>query len=455
MKTLLKAALFAAALAGAGSAFAAEPSGAAVDGRWDAVLTRNGVDIPFRLDIKGEGPSLQGVFYNGFQPYDGTTSASYKDGQLTLNVQHYLTTINAKLDGGQLAGTAVAQNRESSADYSFRAVRHVDAPAGAAHAPQIAGSWVIPLAVPSSKGEKAFRFVVEQRGDEVAAAILRIDGDTGSYSGTFKDGQWVLSHFDGGRPGVIVVKPNADGTLDVRQQSDRAPAAVTKASAKSDDYSPAATAPADGRYAPTLTAYRVKVAEAEKLPAPEDFVKHTTARDPNERFTFNFPDASGKLISSDDPRFKGKVVLAIVTGTWCPNCHDEAQYLVELDKKYRDKGLAIVALDFEEAEQQNGLQRAKAFIDKYGVKYTYLYPGTPAQMWEKVPQLQHLDTWPATVFIGRDGKVAAVHSGFASPSTGEFHAELRQEFTARIEQLLAQPATTAVASASAGAGKSE
>src|ERR1700761_6243875 len=231
MKTLLKAALFAIALAGAGQALATEPQGAAVDGRWDAVLTRNGVDVPFRLDIKGDGPTLQGVFYNGFQPYDGTTSASFKDGQLTLKVEHYLTTISAHLDGGQLTGTAVAQNRESSADYSFHAVRHVDAAqdatGGAAHAPQIAGSWVIPLAVPSSKGEKAFRLIVDQRGDEVAAAILRIDGDTGAYSGTFKDGQWVLSHFDGGRPGVIVVKPNADGTLEVRQQGERA--AVVKA----------------------------------------------------------------------------------------------------------------------------------------------------------------------------------------------------------------------------------
>jgi hypothetical protein len=55
-----------------------------------------------------------------------------------------------------------------------------------------------------------------------------------------------------------------------------------------------------------------------------------------------------------------------------------------------------------------------------------------------VPQLNHLDTWPATVFIGRDGKVAAVHSGFASPASGEFHEQLKQEFTARIEKLLAQ-----------------
>lgn len=64
------------------------------------------------------------------------------------------------------------------------------------------------------------------------------------------------------------------------------------------------------------------------------------------------------------------MVLAIVTGTWCPNCHDEAQYLVQLDKKYRDKGVAIVALDFEEPDQLGNLEREHAFVKQYGVKYT-------------------------------------------------------------------------------------
>ena len=122
---------------------------------------------------------------------------------------------------------------------------------------------------------------------------------------------------------------------------------------------------------------------------------------------------------------------------------------MQLDKKYRDKGLAIVALDFEEPEQQNGLERAKAFVKQYGVKYTYLFAGAPAEMWEKVPQLNHLDTWPATVFLGRDGKVKAVHSGFASPASAEFHDQLKKDFATRIEALLAQKAPTKAADAAA------
>ncbi len=436
MKTLIHIAALTSVLLSGSAVLAADTSSDArtIDGRWDAVLTRNGTEIPFRLDIKGSGPDLEGVFYDGFKPYDGTTSASFKDGKLVLNIEHYLTTINATLVDGKLSGTVAAQNREVSAAYGFRAVRHVDTTAATTDAPAVAGTWVIPLESPSSKGEKAFRLVVQQQGAEVAASILRIDGDTGSYSGSYKDGKWVLSHFDGGRPGVITVTPVADGTLKVEQQTSRP--SVQAASLANNAYGNDATP--DGRYATALTAYRPEVALAKGLPAPDDFLTHTTARDPNETFTFNFRDLNGKQVSNEDPQFKNKVVLAIVTGTWCPNCHDEAQYLVQLDKKYRDKGLAIVALDFEEPEQQGTQQRERAFIKKYGVKYAYLQAGAPAEMWEKVPQLNHLDTWPATVFIGRDGKVKAVHSGFASPASGEFNTQLKEEFTSRIEQLLAQ-----------------
>ncbi|HTE39546.1 MAG TPA: TlpA disulfide reductase family protein [Steroidobacteraceae bacterium] len=410
-----------------------------VEGRWDAQLVRNENVIPFRLDISGAGPTLKGTLYDGFRPNENTTSATFKDGKLVLNIEHYLTTITATFENGKLVGNVVAQTRENRAEYGFVATRHAEPAASTANAPSIAGSWEIPLDAPTSKGEKAFRFIVEQKGAEVAASILRVDGDTGAYSGTYADGKWVLSHFDGSRPGVIVVTPAKDGTLEVVQAGERARTATAKAQSGGKKYGESAP---DGRYVPTLTAYRPDVARAKGFPEPANYLTHTTARDPNEQFTFQFPDVDGKLISSNDPQFKGKVVLAIVTGTWCPNCHDEAQYLVELDKKYRDQGLAIVALNFEEPEQQDSLTRVKAFVKQYGVTYPYLIAGAPAEMWEKVPQLVNLNTWPATVFVGRDGTVNAVHSGFASPASGEFHAQLKKEFTARIEKLLAENAKT-------------
>jgi thiol-disulfide isomerase/thioredoxin len=256
--------------------------------------------------------------------------------------------------------------------------------------------------------------IVKQSGRDVSAAILRVDGDTGALTGSYENGTFVLSHFDGSRPALMEIAAANDGTLDIRQSGSSR----------------------DG----TLTVYRPDVARAKGLPEPANYTAHTTMRDPNEQFTFNLPDVNGRLLSNDDPRFKGKVVLAIVTGTWCPNCHDEAQYLVQLYKKYRDKGLEIVALDFEEPEQQDDLARVRAFVKQYGVEYTYLIAGAPAEMGEKVPQAVNLNTWPATFFVGRDGRVKLIHAGFAAPASGEFNDQLRREFTSTIERLLADPA---------------
>jgi thiol-disulfide isomerase/thioredoxin len=197
-----------------------------------------------------------------------------------------------------------------------------------------------------------------------------------------------------------------------------------------------------------LIAYRPEVARAKGLPEPSNYLTHTTPRDANEVFAYKMPDVNGKILSNDDPKFKGKVVLAIVTGTWCPNCHDEAQYLVQLYKKYRDQGLEIVALDFEEPEQQDDLARVHAFTKQYGVEYTYLIGGAPAEMWEKVPQLVNLNTWPATVFIRRDGRVDHIHAGFAARASGEFNDQLKKEFTSTIERLLAENSKALSASVS-------
>jgi thiol-disulfide isomerase/thioredoxin len=451
-------------------------SAEAVDGRWDASLTSRGEVIPFRLDIAGSGPTLKGIFFDGKRPNDGTSSATFEDNKLVLRLDQYETIITATLQDGKLVGnvtltsdlfskkaapkTADAGASTSEADRlkkiefqgnpfaisAFQAVRHVDTPEVAqADVPKINGSWIIPLSRPSAKGENAFRFIVEQDGAYVEASILRVDGDTGAYSGTYKDGKWVLSHYDGGRPGVIEVSVAKDGSLEIVQEGGLANREGSKPAAGGD----VAGVKTSGRYDYKLIAYRPDVEQAKGLPQPDDYATHTGIRNPNEVFKFKFPDDQGRLVSNEDARFKGKVVIAMVTGTWCPNCHDEAQYLVQLYKKYHDKGLEIVALDFEEPSQQKTLTREKAFIKHYGVQYPYLIAGNVPEVWEKVPQFINLNSWPTIIFVGRDGKVKATHTGFASPASGEFYSQLKEEFESTVEKLLSQKASQDVADSNA------
>ncbi len=395
-----------------------------LDGRWDASITqKGGTVIPFRLDISGSGDHLVGTLHNGAADSETTTSASFQNGVLTLQFEHYLTNIQATVKDGELDGKLLVVRRsainitpgrlsEAPGDVAtaFHAKRYVAPSAEAvAKVPNIDGVWEMPHESP--KGEKSWRLIVQQSGADIETTVLRVDGDTGGLTGSWHDGKFVASHFDGARPGLIELTPQADGTLSVNLRAE----------------------PRNE----VLTAYRPEVARAKGLPEPANYLTHTSVRNPDEVFTYSFRDVDGKVESNEDSKFKGKVVLAIVTGTWCPNCHDEAKYLVQLYKQYHAKGLEIVALDFEEADQQESLTRVKAFIKQYKVPYTYLIAGTPDEMWDKVPQAVNLNTWPATLFIGRDGKVKATYSGFASAASGVYGKELKDDFTGIIDRLLA------------------
>ena len=389
-----------------------------LDGVWDAVVRYNDVDLPFRIELNGDGAGFAGSYLNGDVKVS-STSGKLEGSSFHLNFDHYLTQLDGTLKDGKIEGKF--QNTSSRGGdvraSAFRAERVKPEAGATAAAPNIDGLWELP--VDSPKGEKSWRFIVHQKGNEVSASILRVDGDTGALHGRYRDGKFVLAHFSGVRPLRVEITPKPDGTLQVAQF---------------------------GRpgIARDLVGYRPEVARAKGLPEPADFSKHTTVADPTKPFRFKFPDLAGNTVSSDDARFKDKVIVAVVTGTWCPNCHDEAQYLVKLHEKYRDRGLEVVALDFEEiAEQESGYKRARAFIEKYGVKYPYLLGGDPVEMWVQIPQAVNLNSWPTTFFIGRDGLVKRVHSGFASPASGEFHRQAVEQFDETVRGLLAEPTKTA------------
>jgi thiol-disulfide isomerase/thioredoxin len=383
----------------------------ALAGLWDAAVVVNGLEIPFRFEIAGAGNAVSGAFFNGDEKV-ASTGGSFENGTLRLNFDHYATQVEAALVNGRLSGV---YNR-ATGFYPFYATRFTPSPAFPNEVPQIGGLWTIGN-VTSNKGEGAWRFIVRQSGAEVTAAILRVDGDTGALAGTYRNGKFVVSHFSGARPLLLELTPKADGSLEiVRNRTDR------------------------------MIAVKDAEAKLKGIPEPTDPSRHSSVKNPTEPFAFSFPDITGKVISNRDERFRGKVVIVGIGGSWCPNCHDEAPFLSELYTKYKDRGLEIVELSFEEdAQKAKGYPRLKAFNQRYGVNYTVLLAGDQADVAEKVPQIHNLNSFPTTIFIGRDGLVRGVHAGFAGAVSGAFHETAKEEITATVERLLAEAARTSAA----------
>jgi hypothetical protein len=73
-----------------------------------------------------------------------------------------------------------------------------------------------------------------------------------------------------------------------------------------------------------------------------------------------------------------------------------------------------------------------------------LLAGEPSELNAKLPGAVNLNAWPTTFFIGRDGKVRAIHTGFAGKASGELHDEMDREINETLRQLLSEN-TTALA----------
>ncbi len=373
---------------------------ASLAGRWDATVVVNGVEIPCQFEIDGSGAAMKAAFFNSSLRIVSTATTIDND-TITFNYDQYGTRLQVKAQGGQLVGNYL----RARGGYPFTAVRAAAESAPTGNVPSIDGTWIVKAR--GSKGEAAWRFIANQKGAHVEATILRVDGDTGALDGSYKDGKFVLSHFDGSRPMLMEVTVNPDGTLKLVENGKTESIAA-----------------------------RADTEAAKEIGAPEDPTYHTSVKNASEPFKFDFPDLSGKMVSNTD--FLGKVVLVSISGSWCPNCHDEAPFLVSLYNKYKSQGFEVVSLSFERGAQLKDPEQLRAFIKTYGIDYPVLLPGEPDQASDLLPQTVNLDCFPTSFILDKTGRVRMVHAGFPSPGSGEYYTEAVNEVTQTVEHLLAE-----------------
>jgi thiol-disulfide isomerase/thioredoxin len=401
---------------GPAAAQTADPP-SSINGLWDAVIVANGADVPFRFEIVSGSAGTQGFFFEGDRKV-GSTSGSFADGVLTLDYDFLNTTLEARLDGGQLVGT-YRNKRANARPQDVRMRRFTPVALDDGEVPALAGTWEMRRnadEVSAPRDTRTWHVFLRQSGAEVSGSILRIDGDTGTLSGRWSGNKLVLSHFAGERPNLFEATLNPDGTL-------------------------AVTLNGTAHY----LVVRSGDARARGIPEPPDPSRYTSVRDPSAAFRFSFPDLTGKIVSTEDPQFLGKVIIVSIGGSWCPNCHDEAPFLSELYKDFHARGLEIVGLMFEnDPDPKVARPRVQSFVRRYGVQYPMLIAGTTQPsprsktINEALPQIVNFGAYPTTIFLGRDGRVRSVHAGFASPATGAEHVRLKLEMRDLVERLLGE-----------------
>ena len=162
-----------------------------------------------------------------------------------------------------------------------------------------------------------------------------------------------------------------------------------------------------------------------------------------EELQFSFPDTNDNIISLEDSRFKEKVVVIQIMGTWCPNCLDETKFLSEYIKTRKRDNFEVVALAFEYAKTKDlAFDRIERLKSRAGVPYPILLAqygsSDKIKANEKLPMLNHILSYPTTIFIDKKGKVRKIHTGFNGPATGEKYIDFKEDFDNYIELLLSE-----------------
>jgi thiol-disulfide isomerase/thioredoxin len=122
-------------------------------------------------------------------------------------------------------------------------------------------------------------------------------------------------------------------------------------------------------------------------------------------FTVKTLDGKELKLSS----LKGKVVIVDYWGTWCPPCRKEIPHFVKLYETYKEKGLEIVGIAFEQTTAEEGAKKVKEFAEKNKIKYALAAVDQDDAAMKAVPELE---AFPTTLFVDREGKVRLRKVGY-------------------------------------------
>ena len=122
---------------------------------------------------------------------------------------------------------------------------------------------------------------------------------------------------------------------------------------------------------------------------------------------FVFSDIDGNKVSINDVRFRNKVVIIQIMGSWCPNCLDETKFLSDYYDKNGSRGVEIVSLAYEySTDFQRSQKSVRKFQQLFNVKYPMLITGVAVgdslRTEKTLPQLTPIKAFPTTIFLGKD-----------------------------------------------------
>ena len=126
---------------------------------------------------------------------------------------------------------------------------------------------------------------------------------------------------------------------------------------------------------------------------------------------FSLPTDNGTISLKD---LRGKVVYLDFWASWCTPCRKSFPWMNEINTRYKDKGLVVLAVNLDEEREST-----KPFIKATSPNFTIAYDSKG----ESAEQYQ-LKGMPSSYLIDRNGELVSTHIGFRKKDKSKLEAEI-------------------------------
>jgi thiol-disulfide isomerase/thioredoxin len=376
-------------------------------GIWRGVIELQGQQLPFNFEVTKDGSTYK-VFLKNAEEKLLQDEISIQGDSVKITMLIFDIELKAKIIGNQLQGYYTKNYQPDfklpfTATYgeNFRFVEPSEAFAN------FTGKYE--LEFNDTKEKYPSLGIFNQEGNHVIGTFLTPTGDYRYLEGNVIGEKLLLSTFDGNHAFLFSAQMVGD-------------------SLKGDFYS--------GKI--SHETFKGIKNENAALPNAESL---TYLKEGFDKITFSFPDIERKRISPSDEKYNNKVLILQIFGTWCPNCMDETKFLSQWYIENQSRGVEILGLAYErKADFEYASGRVKKMKEKLGVPYDFVVAGTndKEKAAETLPMLNKVIAFPTTIFIGKDGKVKHIRTGFEGPGTGIYYDQFKERFNQIVNELLAE-----------------
>ncbi|MEO1051068.1 MAG: TlpA disulfide reductase family protein [Bacteroidota bacterium] len=379
-------------------------------GMWRGVLDVQGNELPFNFELTNEGGAYK-IYLINDQERLLLDVIEINGDSAYIPMHIFDADIKAVITENTMSGTWT-KNYEEDYVVSFEA-KHGDEDRFKTSDEEVKsfdGTWAVTFVHEEDNDTTQSVGVFKQNGSAVTGTFLTPTGDYRFLEGSVVGDKLHLSTFDGGHAFLFTATFDENGGL-------------------------------IGNFWSGKSWYESWTATKDDNASLPDANTLTYIKEGYDKLDFSFPGLDGEKVSPQDDRFKGKVVLLQIFGTWCPNCMDETKFLKQWYKDNKDRGVEILGLAYEAKDDfEYAKGRIEFMKEKLDVQYDFVVAGVKDkdEASKTLPMLNRVLAYPTMIYLDKKGDVRKIHTGFTGPGTGHHYEQYIKDFNQTVDELLAE-----------------